>query len=268
MKIISNNRKGPMVIPKKGAPHGLTGEVLPVTMGHEFCGRISQAPKGSDLKVGQAVMIDPRLYCHSCHPCSTKATNACDKWGFIGLSGGGGGFSEAVAIDADLCYPIPESMLEYATLIEPLTVAWHALKASGFKTFKGKTALIVGGGPVGIALIFALRSWNVDKVFVSEPTVTRRKQNAEFADEVFNPIKQKVGDECRSQTDGRGVDVVFDAAGIEAGIKDGMDALKRNGTYVNVAGWETPVSPVSLLKLLRCRASKLKDAHYSLLYHS
>jgi threonine dehydrogenase-like Zn-dependent dehydrogenase len=242
----SNEMKGAMTIPKKGSPHALTGEVLPVTLGHEFCGRISQAPKGSDLKVGQAVMVDPRLYCRSCHPCSTKVTNACDQWGFKGLSGTGGGFSEAVAIDTRMCYPIPESMLEYAALIEPLTVAWHALKISGLKSFKGKTALVVGGGPVGIALIFVLRSWGVDKVFVSEPTVTRRKQNAEFADEVFNPIEQKVGEKCRSLTGGRGVDIVFDAAGIAAGMKDGMDALKQRGTYVNVAAWETPVSPVSL----------------------
>jgi threonine dehydrogenase-like Zn-dependent dehydrogenase len=231
-----------MTIPTEGKPHALTGATLPVTLGHEFCGRISQAPPGSDLKVGQAVMVDPRLYCHSCHPCSAKATNACDKWGFLGLSGSGGGFSEAVAVDTKLCYPIPESMLEYAALIEPLTVAWHALKVSGLKTFKGKTVLIVGGGPVGIALIYVLRTWGVDKVFVSEPTVTRRAQNKELADEVFNPIDQKVGDMCRSLTDNHGVDVVFDAAGTAPGLADGMDALRQNGIYVNVASWEKPVS--------------------------
>jgi threonine dehydrogenase-like Zn-dependent dehydrogenase len=241
-----------MVIPRENQPHPLTGATLPITLGHEFCGRISQAPKGSDLKVGQAVMVDPRLYCQSCHSCSTKATNACDVWGFLGLSGGGGGFSEAVAVDTRLCYPIPESMLEYAALIEPLTVAWHALKISRLKTFKGKTALIVGGGPIGIALLFVLRAWGVDKVFVSEPTVTRRKQNEEFADEVFNPIEQKVGDMCRSLTDGKGVDVVFDAAGIAAGIADGLDALKQNGTYVNVASWETPVSAYFHLSRFLC----------------
>jgi threonine dehydrogenase-like Zn-dependent dehydrogenase len=231
-----------MVIPRENNPHAFTGATLPITLGHEFCGRISQAPKGSDLKVGQAVMVDPRLFCRSCQPCSAKATHACDKWGFLGLSGGGGGFSEAVAVDSRLCHPIPESMLENAALIEPLTVAWHALKVSGFKTFKGKTALIVGGGPVGIALIFVLRTWGVDKVFVSEPTVARRKQNEEFADVVFNPITQKVGDECRSLTDGKGVDIVFDAAGIAVGLADGMDALGQGGIYVNVASWETPVS--------------------------
>jgi threonine dehydrogenase-like Zn-dependent dehydrogenase len=235
-----------MTIPTENNPHALTGATLPVTLGHEFCGRISQAPKGSDLKVGQAVMVDPRLYCHSCHPCSTKATNACDKWGFLGLSGGGGGFSEAVAVDTRLCYPIPESMLEYAALIEPLTVAWHALKVTGLKTFKGKTALVVGGGPVGIALIFVLRTWGINQVFVSEPTVARRKQNEELADRVFNPIEEKVGEMCRSLTGGHGVDIVFDAAGIPAGLADGMDALGQNGIFVNVAVWETPVSAIFL----------------------
>lgn len=211
-------------------------------MGHEFCGRIAEAPKGSKLTVGQAVMVDPRLYCSSCHPCESKTTNACEKWGFLGLSGSGGGFSEAVAVDARLCYPIPESMLEYAALIEPLTVAWHALKVSGIESFKGKTALIVGGGPVGIALIFVLKQWGAGLVFVSEPTTTRRAQNKELADEVFNPLEQKVGDMCRFRTGGQGVDVVFDAAGTLPGLADGMDSLRMRGVYVNVAGWEKPVS--------------------------
>jgi threonine dehydrogenase-like Zn-dependent dehydrogenase len=238
----SNSLQGAQCIPTKEAPHPFTGDTLPVTMGHEFCGRIAQAPAGSDLKVGQAVMVDPRFYCNSCQPCESKATNACEKWGFLGLSGGGGGFSEAVAVDARLCYPIPESTLEYAALIEPLTVAWHALKVSGIKSFKGKTALIVGGGPVGIALIFVLKQWGAGLVFVSEPTITRRAQNKELADEVFNPREQKVGDMCRFLTGGHGVDVVFDAAGTAPGLADGLDAVRMNGVYVNVASWETPVS--------------------------
>ncbi|KAF2433141.1 threonine dehydrogenase [Tothia fuscella] len=231
---------GAQVIPTKEKPHNFTGASLPITLGHEFCGRIANAPSDSSLQVGQAVMVDPRLYCSSCHPCHAKTTNACEKWGFLGLSGGGGGFSEAVAVDAKLCYPVPQSMLDYAALIEPLTVAWHALKVSGIRSYKGKTALIVGGGPVGIALIYVLKQWAVGRVFVSEPTVKRRAQNKELADEVFDPINQKVGELCRFLTGGKGVDVTFDAAGTPPGLIDGMDALKMRGVYVNVAGWEKP----------------------------
>lgn len=224
-------------------------------MGHEFCGRVIQEAHnlyaGPRLKLGQAVMVDPRLYCHNCSRCTKTFTNGCKKWGFLGLSGGGGGgFSEVVAVDARMCHVLPDSVpLSHAPLIEPLTVACHAVKASGCEDFAGKTVLIIGGGPVGLAVIFALRACGVRNVFVSEPTVKRREQTKEFADAVINPLGEHVGDRCRGLTQGEGVDIVFDCAGIQPGLEDGMDALGWQGVYVNVAGWEKPVS-VTLQSLL------------------
>jgi len=57
---------------------------------------------------------------------------------------------------------------------------------------------------------------------------------------------RRVAEKCSELTDGEGVDVVFDCASVERAMKDGFDALKFEGTYLNVAGWVTPVSPPSL----------------------
>ncbi|KAF2192848.1 GroES-like protein [Zopfia rhizophila CBS 207.26] len=123
-------------------------------MGHEFCGRIISALKSSNLSPGQAVMIDPRIYCRKCSRCNTSSTNACRSWGFKGLSGSGGGFSEAVAIDHKLCYPLLDSVdLSLAALIEPLAVAWHAVEMARVVDWSQKSVVIIGGGPVGIAHI-------------------------------------------------------------------------------------------------------------------
>ncbi|KIW01153.1 chlorophyll synthesis pathway protein BchC [Verruconis gallopava] len=228
---------GPMVIPTKDA-HPLTNEKLPVTLGHEFCGRVKQASENSNLKSGTAVVADPRLYCRSCNRCGIKETVSCDKWGFRGLSGGGGGFSQYVAIHESQIYPIPDSLLPYGALVEPLAVAWHAVKRAGDLDFTNKTVLIVGGGPIGIALLLVLRAFNCKKIIVSEPTDARRKQNEELADHTLNPMEQNIGDECRALTDGEGVDISFDAAGVGPGFHAACDALKYKGLYVNVAGWE------------------------------
>ncbi|OCK77958.1 threonine dehydrogenase [Lepidopterella palustris CBS 459.81] len=233
---------GPAAIPSK-RPHPLTGEVLPITLGHEFCGRVVSAPADSHLKPGQAVMIDPRLYCKSCSRCSTKSTNACCSWGFHGLSGAGGGFSESIAVDPSMCYPLPDSVpLELAALIEPLAVAWRAVKLTNIDDFGNRPILVLGGGPVGIAVIFVLRAKGAKRVFVSEPTTRRAEQNAQLADVVFNPIKEDVGERCRELTGGEGVDFVFDCAGIPSGFENGMDALRYRGTYVNIAGYEKPMT--------------------------
>ena len=250
---------GPGVSPQKENPHPITKESIPITFGHEFCGRILEIPAGSKLKKGDAVMVDPRLYCSSCHFCDAGVTNGCAQWGFKGLSGGGGGFSEAIAVNESMCYFLPESVpLEYAALLEPLTVAQHALNVSGVKDYSQKKILVLGGGPVGFAVCLALLAWGVGKIFVSEPTTKRKAQIEEFSDVVFNPMEQKIGDECRALTKGRGVDMVFDCAGILPALEAGMDALCFDGIYVNVAGWEKPMTlPMGsfMLKQITVRAS-------------
>ena len=75
-------------------------------------------------------------------------------------------------------------------------------------------------------------------MIVSEPTATRQAQCKPWVAHVIDPIQQNVADECRKHTDGKGVDVVFDCAGIRRGMEAGMDALRPKGVYVNVAGWE------------------------------
>lgn len=240
-EIMTNTYLGPMTIPS-AKEHPLTGEKLPVTLGHEFCGRIKEAPSGSKFKAGQAVVVDPRLYCRSCNRCNIQDTVTCDQWGFRGLSGGGGGFSQFVSAHESQVYAIPDELLPFGALVEPLAVAWHAVKRVPYEDFSDKSALIVGGGPIGIALVLVLKAFGIKNVIVSEPTAARRKQNEELADHVLNPIDQNVGDECRKLTNGEGVDITFDAAGVPRGLHAGVDALKFKGWYINVAGWEEPVS--------------------------
>ncbi|KAF2744778.1 GroES-like protein [Sporormia fimetaria CBS 119925] len=254
---------GAITIPTAERPHPLTKESLPVTMGHEFCGRIISAPEGSNLSPGQAVMVDPRVYCKNCNRCKASSTNVCHSWGFKGLSGTGGGFSEAVAIDAKLCYPLPDSVdLSLAALIEPLAVAWHAIEIGDVPNWENQSVLILGGGPVGIAHIYVLRAKGCKKIYVSEPTATRAAQNKKIADEVFNPINEDVAATCKDLTDGVGIDVVFDCAGVQKALDVGMDALRHRGIYMNVAAWETPiVVPLEhlLLKELNIKASMAYD---------
>ncbi|KAJ4298879.1 hypothetical protein N0V90_004122 [Kalmusia sp. IMI 367209] len=221
---------GPAAVPTKEKPHVLTGEHLPVTIGHEFCGRIVNAPKESDFFEG-----------------------------LKGFHGSGGGFSELVAVETKHCYPLPESVdLGLAALIEPLAVAWHAVTLCGIKSWSDKSVLVLGGGPIGIAHISVLRAKGCRKIFVSEPTAVRATQNREIADQVFNPVTEDVAGKCRELTSGEGVDVVFDCAGVQKGLNAGMDALTFRGVYMNVAGWETTmVIPVMhlLMKEISLKAS-------------
>ncbi|KAK3063373.1 hypothetical protein LTR53_018934, partial [Teratosphaeriaceae sp. CCFEE 6253] len=139
-------------------------------MGHEFCGRLlavpdnlqsSGGPGGVKLEVGMNVMIDPRQHCQACTSCTRlRATNLCPSWGFLGLTGGGGGFAERCAVRADMCYPLPATLdLASAALIEPLAVGRRGVLQSGVaaQDWRGKPVLVLGGGPIGIAVLLNLR---------------------------------------------------------------------------------------------------------------
>ncbi|KAF3031487.1 hypothetical protein E8E12_000429 [Didymella heteroderae] len=230
---------GPFSCPPPTRPHPLTNSHIPVTLGHEFVGRIISAPSSSpQLKEGTPVVIDPRLYCRSCKKCKRGFTHGCDSLGFKGLSGGGGGFAERVCVDARQVYALPPHVeLEKAALIEPLAVGWHAVKTTGFEDWGEMSVLVVGGGPVGVAVMIVLRAFACRKIIVSEPTVARRLQNESVADVVLNPLEEDIGARCREVTAGDGVDVVFDCAGNQKGFEAGMDAVRYRGVYMNVAAW-------------------------------
>jgi (R,R)-butanediol dehydrogenase/meso-butanediol dehydrogenase/diacetyl reductase len=105
---------GLLIIPSVDRPHPITQSILPITMGHEFCRRVLEIPPNcvTKLKKGDAVMVDPRLYCGTCFACEKHATNECSCFGFLGISGGGGGgLSEFVAVDASACHNLREEML-------------------------------------------------------------------------------------------------------------------------------------------------------------
>lgn len=196
-------------------------------------------------------MADPRINCTSCHQCTTGADNVCETWGFLGLSGGGGGLSELVAVEPRMLHAIPDSIpLENAALIEPLSVAWHAVRNSKMTSFKSVPVLILGGGPVGVAVLYVLKAWGADRVYVSEPSTKRRSVLESIAEVVMDPLAETVSRRCMELTDGKGVRVVFDCAGIQAALDEGFQSLAFKGTYVNVAGWEVPVKQSAHLELL------------------
>ena len=199
-------------------------------------------------------MCDPHLSCGDCPPCKSNNTNICHKLGFVGISGGpqGGGFAELVAVDASRCYPIPEHIgADAVALIEPLTVSHHAVKQAGITDWTDMTALVLGGGPIGQALIYALRAQSSGKatIILSEPTALRREQTGKLADHVIDPISTPdVAAHCRSLTQNNGVDIVFDCAGVQAAANAGFASLRTQGIYVNLAGWEKPVGSQTALQ--------------------
>jgi len=223
-------------------PHPITGEKLPLTIGHEFSGTVVEVGEGvTSHKIGDRVCVQPIIFDGTCGSCLDGYINCCYSNGFIGLSGCGGGLSDFVVCPATSAIPLPDSVpFEVGALVEPLSVAWHAVKVSPFKP--GDSVLIIGGGPIGLAVIQALRAKGAGKIIVSEVSPRRKQFSTEFgADHVLDPTQVDIVEEVRKLCGGQGANVAFDAAGVPSAMTAAILALKAHGTLVNIAVWEKPV---------------------------
>lgn len=229
--------EGPIFAPAAGAPHPLTGETVPITLGHEFAGIVHQVGEGvTDVHVGDRVVVEPYIICGRCDACEQGKYNVCQSLGFVGLSGYGGGFSQFVVAERRWIHPLGDLGTDVGALVEPLAVAYHAVRLSGAKP--NHTALVFGAGPIGLVTTAALRATGVEQIIVVEPADVRKaKAPIAGADFVIDPTNTDVIAEVMELTKGRGADVSFECAGIDQVLKSAILSTRVGGTCVNVAIW-------------------------------
>ncbi|KAJ3566980.1 hypothetical protein NP233_g6658 [Leucocoprinus birnbaumii] len=221
----------PVPIYASKTPDYVTGETAPVTLGHEFAGTIVEAGPGVDANKwspGTNVVIEPILSCRKaeCFSCSDGHHNICPHVAFIGCSGWGGGLAEYIAVNTLYIHRLPDGIpLEIGACVEPLSIAYHAVKRAKFQP--GQTALVAGSGPTPSAT-----------VLVSEPASIRREFALQHdATHVFDPTTQDIPTEVKKIVP-QGVHVAIDAAGIQATLDSCLLSLRPRGTYLNIAIWE------------------------------
>lgn len=219
---------GPIAVPAED-PHPVTGETLPVSLGHEFAGKVTEVGAGvSDITAGDPVTVNPILYCGECRHCAAGTHNRCESGGFIGLSGGGGGLAEEVVVPRESAIELPADLpVEYGALAEPFSVGLHAVRRSSLSP--GDSAAVYGTGPVGLATVQAARVAGARTVYAIEPQDTRRALAAGVgADETLDPTETETVRHIHERTGG-GVDVSFEAAGVQQTLTDAVAATAAGG---------------------------------------
>ncbi|WEV72727.1 2,3-butanediol dehydrogenase [Bifidobacterium sp. ESL0790] len=219
-----------------GHPHPISGESIPVVLGHEFSGTVEEIADDvdTDLKVGDHVCIESMMACGECPSCKAGHYNTCDKVGGIGINGRGGGMSEHVVVEARFVHGVGDIPLDQAALLEPFTVAYHAVRRSGAKA--GQTAVVGGAGPVGLMLGAVLKAKGL-KVIMSELSEVRKKTAKEtgVADIVVDPSKEDLAARVKAETDGAGADVGFDASGAGVVVHQLIAAVRESANVMIVA---------------------------------
>jgi threonine dehydrogenase-like Zn-dependent dehydrogenase len=139
-----------------------------------------------------------------------------------------GGYAERMLLSAPLLLPIPNGLdLKQAALTEPLAVGLHAVNKSNIAP--GETALVLGCGPIGIAIIAALRTRGVETIVASDFSPKRRELASTMgAHRTLDAAQGSPFDTVKPA-------VVFEAVGVP-GIIDDVLLRARPGTRLVVAG--------------------------------
>jgi len=158
-----------------------------------------------------------------------------------------GVFCEYITMPAQNCYPIPDHLgYAEAALIEPLSVAVHAVKRAGL--IYGASVLITGGGTIGQLILLVARAFGAGKVALSETIEDRRIfAMAQGADMALNPANGSLTEQVAEFTED-GFDVVIEASGAAAALQQAITFVRRGGTIVQVGTMPAEVQlPANLI---------------------
>ena len=223
-------------------PHPLTGACLPVPFGHEFSGIVVEVGSGvANLRPDDKVAINPVIRCGICRACRRGMTSCINIAG-LGFAADTGGLQEYSVIDAKSAHFLPEGVtLEMGALVEPMAVAWHAVKKA--RPVPGETALILGAGPIGIGSFFALRAHGIRDVIVSDPSPTRRENIVRLGcGQAIDPLTTDLSQAVTKFSNQRGADIVVDAAGVAPALTTAVDSLAEAGRAIVAALHSGPAS--------------------------
>lgn len=225
----------------------------PLVLGHEPAGVIAEAGgKVEGFTVGDRVFVHHHVACLTCHYCLHGDYTLCEQFHKTHIEPGG--FSEHFRVPAPNLQidtlKIPENIsFEEATLIEPVGCCLRALKKCSIKA--GDSVAIIGAGPAGVIHTALAKIFGAVQIIISDLIDYRLKMAEKFgADIMVNPEKEELAEVVKSETDGRGADLVVVAAPSIGAYKTGVGVCRRGGRLCVFAptlpGKYLPVSPKEL----------------------
>jgi len=208
----------------------------PIIMGHEFSAWVAGLGAGiEDLEIGQLVAVEPAISCGECESCRHGHPNLCPDVRFCGTPPVDGVFAEYTVMPAENCFLLPPGFGPVdGAMLEPLGTAIHTVGLAHLRP--GQTVAVLGAGPIGLLIAAVARTSGASAVYMTEPLAYRRQFALDYvADAALNPDDTDVVAEIIYLTDGRGVDVAFEAAGASE-TPDQAAALACPGGKVIIAG--------------------------------
>lgn len=201
----------------------------PVIGGHEIAGTVAAVGKDVDgLEPGVRVVVEPFIGCGKCYPCRIGKQNCCMNLQIIGIHRAGG-FAEYVVAPAENIHRVPDRLsMAFASFAEPVAIGVQACRRGEIAA--SEYVLILGCGPIGLALIEVVRSRGAHPVAVD--VMPERLETARQLGANTLPADDRLLQNVLEQTNGEGTPVVIEATGNAQAMEQTVDLVASGGRIV------------------------------------
>jgi L-iditol 2-dehydrogenase len=198
----------------------------PLVLGHEFAAVTAD---------GQRVAVDPAVPCDACEFCLEGNPNLCSHMRFAGHGVEDGALREKMAWPTHTLFPLPDSLSHAdGVMLEPLGVAIHAVDLGHVKP--GMTVGVFGCGPIGLLVLQVARAAGATRLIATEKLPHRLEAaRACGATDVFRADGRREDAQILAATNGKGVDVAFEASQENDAVETAI-ATARRGSRVVLIG--------------------------------
>ena len=210
--------------------HGEPGsaEVTPpVVLGHEYAGVVAAVGSAVTIvKPGDAVAVDPNIYCGTCYHCRKGHKQLCDNMQAVGVTRNGGFAEYSMVPETQVFKMNPEIGFPAMAMAEPLACCIHGIEQVNIQS--GDAVAVVGGGTIGLLMVQLARLRGAGTVILSEPVELRRKIGLEVgADFAIDPLTEDPASRIAEILGRPGADVVIECVGKTFATKQAFDITNR-----------------------------------------
>ena len=221
--------------------HGMDGStgrrIPPLIMGHEAAGVIEAVGSSvSGWRPGDAVTFDSTIWCGECPFCVRGQVNLCDRRQVLGVSFGeyrrDGAFAELVVVPARILYAVPCRRVDGRGGLRGAPGGRRPRGLPRARSPRQGAVLVVGAGVIGLLVMSVLRAAGSERIVAVDLSPTRLERARAMGATDVIVATDDVGARIRELTDGRGVDVAFEAVGIGSTIALATASVVKGGTVV------------------------------------
>jgi L-iditol 2-dehydrogenase len=206
----------------------------PVVQGHEVAGVVAEW--GADIKSfvkGEMVVFMPQVTCGVCYPCRHGMVHICDNLKVMGFQTDGAG-QEYFSVQADKVLKAPESItLDQAAMIEPVSVAVHALSRAG--NVEGLKVVVLGAGTIGNLVGQVAKASGAKAVIITDVSDYKVEKARQCGFEtVVNPRKEELGQAILEHFGPDKADLILECVGVQDTITQAINTARKGSTIVVV----------------------------------